>query len=193
MDRDLLHVSSQSCWTTPKLCKLNVLFNKYPFCSQHTWFNTVGAIKNVLFSDRIINIFNDIFDNSPFQALVRMQIPSVVAKGKLLRHWAAHQINRLFLGITGKRENAKYIARTVEMEIAVLQWHSHMCPLPQRCELLESNLLHLLSVEEMQHDPGVPGYNCDCGLITQRILENPLQECSLCNFAEIFLLNKCSI
>lgn len=146
MDRALLKAYSQSCWTTPKLCKLNILFNKYPFCSQHTWFNTVGAVKNVPFSDRIINIFNGIFDNSPLQALVRMQIPSKTAKGKLLRHWAAHQINRLFLNITGETESAKYIARTADMEVAVLRWHSHMCPLPQRCELLESNLLHLLSV-----------------------------------------------
>lgn len=78
-----------------------------------------------------------------------MQIPSVMAKGKLLRQ------HRLFLGITGSRENAEYIARTVEMEVAVLQWHSQTCPLPQRRELLESNLPHLLSVEQMQRDPGL--------------------------------------
>ena len=191
MDRDLLNTFSQLCWTTPKLCKLNILFNKYPFGLPHAWFNTVGAIKNVPFSDRIINIFNGIFGNSPFQALVRMQIPSVMAKGKLLRHWAAHQINKSFLGITGKRESAKYIARTVE--VAVLQWRTYICLLPQRCELVESNLLHLLSAEQMQRDPGVPSYNCDCGLITQRIWEDPLQECSLCNFTKIFLLNNCSI
>lgn len=169
MDRDLLNVYPQWCWTAPKLCKINILFSKYPFCSQHTWFNTEGVVKNVPFSDTVINIFNGIFDNSLFQAVVRMQIPSIMAKGKLLRHWLTHQINRSFLGITGKRESAKYIGRTVEMEVVVLQWHSHICLLPQRCELLESNLLHLLSVEQMQRDPGVPNCNRDCGLITQRI------------------------
>lgn len=79
------------------------------------------------------------------------------------------------------------------MEEAVLQWHSHICPLPQRWELLESDLLHLLSVEQMQRDPGAPGWSCDCGLITQRIGEAPLQASSLCSLTEIFLLNKCSI
>lgn len=149
MDRDLLNAHSQSCWTTPRLCKLNILFNKYPFCSKRTWFNAVGAVKNVPFSDRILNVFNGIFDNSPFQALVRMQIPSVMAKGKLLQLWAAHRINRSFLGIRGKRESTKYIARTVEMEVAILPWHSHVCPLPQRYDLLESNLLHRPSGEQM--------------------------------------------
>lgn len=45
------------------------------------------------------------------------------------------------------------------MEEAVLQWHSHICPLPQGWELLESNLLHLLSVEQMHRDPGAPGWS----------------------------------
>lgn len=57
-----------------------------------------------------------------------MQIPSLMAK--LLRHWAACQINRSFPGITGKRESSDR-ARSVEMEEGVLQWHSHVCPLPQ--------------------------------------------------------------
>jgi len=52
------------------------------------------------------------------------------------------------------------------MEVGILQWHNHMWPLLQRCELLESNLLDLLSVEQMQHEPGVPGCSRDCGLIT---------------------------
>lgn len=140
MDRDLLNVYPQWCWAPPKVCKINILFSKYRFCSQHAKFNNEGAVKNVPFSDTVINIFNGIFDNSLFQASVRMQIPSVMTKGKLLRRWLARQINRSFLGITGKRESAKYIGGTVEMAVVVLQWHSRICLLPQRCELLGSNL-----------------------------------------------------
>lgn len=77
------------------------------------------------------------------------------------------------------------------MEEAVLQWHSHICPLPQGWELLESNLLHLQSVEQMQCGPGAPAWNWE--LFTQRIGEAPWQTCSLCSLTKILLLDKGSI
>lgn len=55
------------------------------------------------------------------------------------------------------------------MEVAVFQGHRHICLLPQRCELLESNLLDFLSIEQMLRDPGVRGCSCDHRLVTLRI------------------------
>lgn len=52
--------------------------------------------------------------------------------------------------------------------------------------VLESKLLHLLCVEQMQWDPGAPA-GTDSGLITQRVGEAPL--CSLCSLTKVYWIN----
>lgn len=79
------------------------------------------------------------------------------------------------------------------MEVAVFQGHRHICLLPQRYELLESNLLDLLPLNR-------------CGVILEFVaiamttdsLKLGFERSSCKNEAcatslKIFLLNKCSI
>lgn len=114
-----------------------------------------------------------------------MQIPSL--RAKLLRHWAARQINRSFLGMTGKRESA-------DTEPGQWRWRKlfcsgtatrALCPrggsaqtsctfcLWSRCSMILELLLNWLWTHYPEH------------------WRDSLAR--MCSLTKMFLLNKCSI